>query len=80
MALGRRDARLVQSSTDSDALWAEPARDRLLRIFWLGYQVPQSLPCDRTIVFDANDGVYLDLTVDFLAGMRDLPASVESRF
>ena len=74
VALGRRDARLVQASTDSDASWAEPARDRFLRNFWLGYQVPQSLPCDRTMIFDANDGVYLELTVDFLAGKRDLPA------
>ena len=80
MAFGRRDARLVQASTDSDASWAEPARDRFLRNFWLGYQVPQSLPCDRTIVFDANDGVYLELTGNFLAGKGDLPASVESRF
>ena len=56
------------------------ARDRFLRNFWLGYQVSQSLPSDRTMVFDANDGVYLGLTVDFLARKRDLPASFESRF
>ena len=77
---GRREAQLVQASTDSDASWAEPARDRFLRNFWLGYQVLQSLTCYRTIIFDANDGVYLELNVDLLAGKRDLPASVESRF
>ena len=32
------------------------------------------------MIFDANDGAYLELTVDFLVGKRDLPASVESRF
>ena len=80
VALGRRDARLVQASTDSGASWAEPACDRFLRNFWLGYQVPQSLSCDRTMVSGANDGVYLELTVDLLAGKRDLQVSVESRF
>ena len=79
VALGRRYARLVQASTDSDASWAEPAHEWFLRNFWLRYRVPQSLLCGRSMVFDANDGVYLNLTVDFLAVKRDLPASVESR-
>ena len=79
-ALGRRDACLVQEYTDTDASWGESVRSRLLQNHWIAYQVPSALPCDRTMVFDVLDGLYLEGMVQFLTGERALPMSVDSRY
>ena len=79
-ALGRRDAVLVKEYTETDATWGESVRSRFLQNHWIAYQVPSALPCDRTMVFDALDGLYLEGMLQFLTGERSLPMSVDSRF
>ena len=79
-ALGRRDAGLVKEYTETDAAWGKGVRSRFLQNHWIAYQVPVALPCDRTMVFDALDGLYLEGMLQFLTGKRALPMSVDSRF
>ena len=79
-ALGRQDAYLVREYTETDASWSETVRSRFLQHHWVAYQVPAALPCDRTMVFDSLDGIYLEGMLQFLTGARSLPMSVDSRF
>ena len=79
-ALVRRDAVLVKEYTKTDATWGESVRSRFLQNHWIAYQVPSALPRDRTMVFDALDGLYLESMLQFLTGERALPMSVDSRF
>ena len=79
-ALGRRDASHVQEYTDTDASWGESVRSRFLQNHWIAYQVPSALPCDRTMVFDVLDGLYLEGMLQFLTGERALPMSGDSRY
>ena len=79
-ALGRRDACLVKEYTETDTAWGEGVRSRFFQNHWIAYQVPVALPCDRTMVFDALDGPYLEGMLQFLMGKRALPMSVDSRF
>ena len=79
-ALGRRDAFLVKEYTETDATWGESLRSRFLQNHWIAYQVPSALPCDRTMVFDALEGLYFEGILQFLTGERALPMSVVSRF
>ena len=79
-ALGRRETSLVKEYTETDAVWSEGVRSRFLRNHWVVYQVPAALPCDLTMVFDVLDELYLEGMLQFLAGKRELPKSVDSRF
>ena len=78
-AIRRRDTGLVRQYTETDATWAETVRTRFLQNHWLVYQVPVTLQCDRTLVFDALDGLYLGGMFQFLTGERALPISVDPR-
>ena len=60
-ALDRRDAVLVKEYTETNATWDESVRSRFLQNHWIAYQVPSALPCYRTMVFDALDGLYLEV-------------------
>ena len=79
-AIGRCDPCLVKEYTETYAAWGEGVRSRFLQKQWIAHQVPVALPCDRTMVFDALDGLYLEGMLQFLMGKRAFSMSVDSRF
>ena len=80
LSLGRGDAKRIDLCTQTDAAWALGVRARFLQNYWTCYQVPASLPCDRSMIQTSYDAGYLEGMVRFLTGKQHLPPSVEEQF